>query len=159
MHKMIGKRSAESRTTQVQIVMPEDSNSSGRLFGGRLMQWIDVVAGIAARRHANCNVTTLFVDNLHFKAPAFVNDTIVLEATPVFVGKTSIEIKVDTFAENLKGERQLVNSAYLMLVGLNEKDKPTPIPPLIVETEEEKREWEAGEKRKKLRRQRSNGGF
>ena len=154
-----GKHTADSRTVQVQIVMPEDSNGSGRLFGGRLMQWIDVVAGITARRHANCNVTTLIVDNLHFKAPAYVNDTIVLIANVVFVGHTSIEVKVDTFVESLQGDRKLVNSAFLVLVALDNKGKPTPIPPLIIESEEEKKEWEAALKRRDLRKQRSNGSF
>ncbi|MHB1315669.1 MAG: acyl-CoA thioesterase [Christensenellales bacterium] len=155
MQGVTGKRVAASKTEQVQIVMPEDSNSSGRLFGGKLMQWIDIVAGIAARRHANCNVTTLFVDSLHFKAPANMNDTIVLIANLVYVGRTSMEVKVDTYAESLLGERKLVNSAYLVLVALDSSGKPTPVPPLILETDDERREWEEGLKRREIRKQRN----
>ena len=148
-----GKSVSESRTEQVQSIMPKDSNASCRLFGGRLMEWIDVVAAIAARRHANKNVTTLFVDSLHFKEPVNINDTIVLIAKLVFVGRTSMEVKVETYVESFHGSRHLVNTAYLVLVALDEDGKPTPVPPLIPETDEEKREWEAGLKRRDLRKQ------
>ena len=126
-----------------------------RLFGGRLMQWIDVVAGVVARRHSGCEVTTASVDQLEFQAPAFVNDTIAMEGRITHVGRTSMEVRVDTFVESLGGERRQVNRAYLVMVALDPKThKPTPVPSLLLETEEDFAEWEAGNLRAKARKAR-----
>ncbi len=148
----------ESRTTHVEILMPGDLNGYSRLFGGRLMEWIDVVAAVVARRHSGCEVTTASVDNLAFQAPAFANDTIVLEGRITCVGRTSMEVRVDTFVEELGGNRHRVNRAYLVMVALNKNQKPVPVPALILETEEDKAEWDAGMRRRALRslRQKEN---
>lgn len=148
------KTIAESRTQQIQIVMPEHINGYNRLFGGRLVEWIDVVAAVVARRHSNREVTTVAVDNLHFKAPAYLNDTIVLIGQISYVGNTSMEVRVDTFVETIDGKRSLVNRAYIVMVALDENEMPTPVPGLILETDEERAEWEAGLKRSQLRKQR-----
>ena len=145
------KRVADSRTEQVHIVMPASINGQGRLFGGSLMQWIDVVAGVVARRHAGREVTTAVVDQLAFMAPAFVNDTILLVGEITYVGRTSLEVRVDTFVEKLSGERTLVNRAYLVMVALDENNRPTQVPGLILETEEQRKEWENAEIRKEIR--------
>jgi acyl-CoA hydrolase len=107
-----------SRTEHTQIVLKEHINGQNRLFGGRLMEWIDVVAAVAARRHAGCNVTTASIDTLNFKAPAFINDTIVLVGKVTYAGRTSMEVRVDTYVEALDGERTCINTAYLVLVAL-----------------------------------------
>lgn len=143
-----------SRTEQIQILMPEHINGYRRLFGGRLVEWIDVVAAVTARRHSGCNVTTVAIDNLQFKAPAYVNNTVLLVGSVTYVGRTSMEIRVDTFIEQLGGEKNLINRAYLVMVALDENERPTPVPALICETEEERTEWEAGLRRNALRRQR-----
>jgi len=148
------KRVGESATEHVQILMPGHINGVKRLFGGQLMEWIDVVAAVVARRHSNCNVTTASVDNLQFKAPAFANSTLVLKGKITHVGKTSMEIKVDTYVEDLSGEQKVINDAYLVLVALDENDVPVPVPQLILETAEEKAEWEGGIRRHNLRKQR-----
>lgn len=152
MSELRAKTVEQSRTEQIQILMPEHINGYKRLFGGKLMEWIDVVAAVAARRHSNCNVTTASVDHLEFKAAAYVNSTIVLKAQLTYVGRTSMEVRVDTFVEDLGGEQTLINRAYLVLVALDENDKPTEVPRLICETPEEKSEWEAGQKRKEYRK-------
>ena len=141
----------DSRTTQVQIVMSEHINGSGRLFGGKLMEWIDVVAGVTARRHTHCNVSTVCVDELVFKAPAFVNDTLELIGQVTSVGKTSLEVRVDTFVESMSGTKALVNRAYLVMVALNDAGKPTPVPGLLCDTLEEIAEQQAGQRRRALR--------
>lgn len=147
------KRISDSLTTHVEILMPADLNGYNRLFGGRLMQWIDVVAGVVARRHSGCEVTTASVDQLEFQAPAFVNDTIAMEGRITHVGRTSMEVRVDTFVESLGGERRQVNRAYLVMVALDPKThKPTPVPSLLLETEEDFAEWEAGNLRAKAAR-------
>lgn len=154
MPEMKAKRIADSRTEHVQILMPEHINGYGRLFGGKLVEWIDVVAGVVARRHSNRNVTTVFIDNLHFKAPAYVNNTVVLIGRITYVGKTSMEVRIDTFVESLSMEKRLVNRAYLVMVALNDDEKPAQVPGIVLETEEDRREWEAGAARTCLRKQR-----
>ena len=148
------KRVSESKTEQVQIILLEHLNGYNRLFGGKLVEWIDIVAAVVARRHSNRNVTTASVDNLQFKGPAHINDTILLRGCMTYVGKTSMEVRVDTFVEKLSGERKLINQAYLVLVALDENEKPVAVPGLILETDEEKEEWEAGVRRHALRKQR-----
>lgn len=148
------KRVDESRTQQIQIIMPEHINGYDRLFGGQLVEWIDVVAAVVARRHSNRRVTTVSIDNLHFKAAAHVDNTIVLIGQITYVGMTSMEVRVDTFVERIDGEKKLVNRAYLTLVALDENEKPTIVPRLLLETSDDHTEWEAGVKRAALRKQR-----
>lgn len=146
------KRVSESLTEQVQILMPEHINGYKRLFGGKLMEWIDVLAAVVARRHSHCNVTTACVDSLEFQAAAYVNSTIVLKGRITYVGRTSMEIKVETFVEGLTGEQEIINTAYLVMVALDENDAPTAVPRLILETDEEKAEYESGKARNAYRK-------
>lgn len=149
------KRIADSLTTDVEILMPSNLNGYERLFGGQLMQWIDVVAAVAARRHSGCEVTTACIDYLEFLSPAYVNETLLLEARLTCVGTTSMEVRVDTFVEALGGEKRRVNRAYIVMVALDPMThKPTPVPPLLLETEEDRIEWEAGLERMKARKAR-----
>lgn len=153
------KKVSDSKTEQIQILMLEHMNGFNRLFGGKLMEWIDVVAAVVARRHSGRNVTTASVDNLQFKSAAHINDTIFLSGQITYVGKTSMEVRVTTFVENLNGIRHMINRAYLVLVALDDNDNPVPVPGLILETDEEKLEWDAGEKRRELRKQRRLEAF
>lgn len=153
------KHISDSITEQVQIIMPSHINGSDRLFGGQLVEWIDVVAAVVARRHCGRNVTTAAIDNLQFKAGAFINNTLVLVGRITYVGKTSMEVRVDTYVEDLLGIRKVVNRAYLVLVALDEEDQPTEVPKLILETESERAEWEAGKKRHALRHRRRKEGY
>ncbi len=154
MDKLVYKKVSDSKTEQIQILMPEHINGFNRLFGGKLMEWIDVVAAVVARRHSGCNVTTASVDNLQFKSAAYINSTIFLSGQITYVGTSSMEVRVTTYVEKLNGIRQMINRAYLVLVALDENDNPVHVPGLILETDEERLEWEAGEKRRELRKQR-----
>ncbi len=156
---MMPKKVSDSRTEQVHIVLPEDINGYNRLFGGRLMAWIDIVAAVVARRHSGREVTTACVDRLEFQSSAHLNTTIVLTGCVTYVGHTSMEVRVDTFAESLNGERQRVNRAYLVMVALDENQKPIPVPTLELETDKERREWEGGIRRSELRKMRSEEHF
>lgn len=156
---MESKRVSDSITEQVQILMPSHINGSDRLFGGQLVEWIDVVAAVVARRHCGRNVTTAAIDNLQFKAGAFINNTLVLIGHITYVGSTSMEVRVDTYVEDLQGVRKVVNRAYLVMVALDENGHPTEVPKLILGTETERAEWEAGKKRHSLRYQRRKEGF
>lgn len=120
---LIGRTVAHSRTEQVQILMQGTLNGYNRLFGGKLMEWIDVVAAVTARRHCGKNVTTAAVDSLVFKSPAMVNDTILLEGHVTYAGRTSMEVCVTTYVEELSGFRREINKAYLVLVAIDAERK------------------------------------
>ena len=150
------KRVNESRTEQVQILSQATLNGYKRLFGGKLMEWIDIVAAVTARRHSGRNVTTAAVDSLEFTSAAYANDTIVLIGTVTYVGTTSMEVCVKTYVEALSGERRLINNAYVIMVALDENERPAQVPGLICETEEERREWRMGKLRNEARKQRRN---
>ena len=154
MEQLPSKRVRDSYTEQVQILTQGAMNGFCRLFGGQLMQWIDIVAGVVARRHSGRNVTTAVVDSLEFLAPAHANDTIILTGAISYAGRTSMEVCVRTYVEALSGERQLITTAYMVMVALGEDERPAPVPGLILETDEERREWENALRRNALRRQR-----
>ena len=124
------KSKNDSYTEQVQILTQSNMNGFGRLFGGQLMEWIDIVAAVTARRHSQRNVTTVLVDSLEFKHPARVNDTLVLTGQIEKVGNSSMDIAVNTYIEYLSGERKLINKARLVMVALDENDRPTAVPRL-----------------------------
>ena len=153
------KKVSDSKTEQVHILMYEHINGEGRLFGGRLMEWIDVVAGVVARRHAGMTITTVTVDRLEFLAPAYLGDTIVLDGRITYVGNTSMEVRVDTYVEKLSGEKERINRAYLVMVGLGKDDRPARVPRLTLETDEERAEWDAAVCRKENRNARENCGM
>ena len=153
------KKVSESMTEQQYLIRPTHINHYGRLFGGQLLYWIDELAGIVAIRHSGAIVTTAAVDNLQFQAPAYEGDLIVLQGQVTYVGRSSMEIRVDTFTESLDGNRKMINRAYIDMVAINQEGKPVPVPGLIIETEEQKAEWNAAAKRKELRKQRRQEGF
>ena len=140
-------------TTSVQIVLPQHCNGYARprLFGGQIMAWIDIVGAVAARRYTRCAVTTVCVDNLKFLSAAYLNDTIVQEAVVTWTGNTSLEVRVDSYVEQLDGTRDRVNRAYLVFVALDDEGRPVPVPPFVPETEQEKREYEAAVERRRIR--------
>ena len=144
----------DSYTEQVQILTLSRLNGYNRLFGGMLMAWIDVVAAVVARRHSGRNVTTAVVDTLQFEGPAHANDTIVLTGKITYVGRTSMEIKVETFVEELNGTKTKINTAYVVMVAIDENEQPVEVNGLILKTEDEKREWEDAKKRNVLRKER-----
>jgi len=150
------KHVRDSRTEHVQILTQSTLNGYKRLFGGRLMEWIDITAAVVARRHSEKNVTTAYIDSLSFEAPAYANDTVVLNGYITYVGKTSMEICVKTFIEKLNGNHKLINTAYIIMVALDENDNPTPVPGLILETDDEQEEWKRAELRKKIRIEKIN---
>lgn len=156
---MEARKIEESMVETVHIVRPNHLNSANRLFGGILMQWIDEVASIVAKRHSRCNVTTASVDNLRFLKGAHQNDMVVIIGKLTYVGNTSMEVRVDTYVESRDGIRKPINCAYFCMVALDANDKPVKVPPLIVETETEKMEWENGKKRREIRNMQKQEGF
>ena len=153
------KKVSESRIEQVYQVRPEHLNGAGRLFGGRLMEWIDELAGLVGIRHAQRDVITASVDNLKFIRGAYLKDLNVLIGRVTYVGRTSMEVRVDTYIESIDGIRKPINRAYLTLVAIDGEGHPAEVPGLIIETESEKAEWEAGIRRREKRKQRREEGF
>lgn len=153
------KRVSDSLTEQSYLLMHKHINGYGRLFGGQLLQWIDELAGIVARRHCNHEITTAAIDNLNFKRPAFLNETLVLVGRITHVGNTSMEVRVDTYVEGLDGMRRMINRAYVVMVAIDEEGRKLPVPGLLLESPEQTAEWEGGKKRNELRRERHREGF
>ena len=144
----------DSRVETVHLIRPTHLNGADRLFGGILMQWIDEVAGIVAKRHSMSNVTTASVDNLTFLHGAYQNDMVVIKGKMTWVGSTSMEVCVDTYVESPSGERHRINNAHFMMVALDENDKPVKVPKLILQTDDEELAWRHGEERRRIRIQR-----
>ena len=144
----------DSRTETVYLVRPTHLNGANRLFGGILMQWIDEVAGIVAKRHSMCNVTTASVDNLTFLKGAYNGDMIVIKGKMTWVGSSSMEVCVDTYVESRNGDRERINNAHFMMVALDENDRPVKVPRLILQTEDEELAWDHAVKRQTIRRRR-----
>ena len=153
------KRVEDSQTEQTYLMRPIYLNEYGNLFGGQLMEWIDEIASIVAMRHSEADITTACIDNLNFKEGATVNDVIVLRGKITYVGRTSMEVRVDTYMESRHGIRKVINRAYVVMVAVDEHHHPIPVPGLIVESESEKAEWEGGEKRYALRKERRREGY
>ena len=151
---MLSKTVDDSRVETVHIVRPNHLNGANRLFGGILMQWIDEVAGIVAKRHCMGNVTTASVDNLTFLHGAYQNDLVVIKGKLTWVGTSSMEVCVDTYVENPQGMRHRINNAHFMMVALDEHDKPMQVPQLILQNDDEELAWSHGEERRRIRNQR-----
>jgi uncharacterized protein (TIGR00369 family) len=123
-----------------QQMNPQDANPAGNVHGGVIMKLIDTAAGAVAIRHARSNAVTASIDRLDFFHPVFVGDFVTLRASLNFVGRTSMEVGVRVESENLMtGERRHTSTAYLTYVALDGRGQPLPLPPMILETEEEKR--------------------
>lgn len=155
------KRVADSRTVMTRSIMFQDINGINRLFGGRLMEWIDELAGVAARRHCGMPITTACVDTLQFKHAVYLNEILVLVAEVTYVGRTSMEVRVDSYVEDsATGERRLVNTAYLTEVCIGDDGRPSVVPyGLKPESAEERAEYEHARKRREIRRQRAAEGI
>ena len=154
------KTVCESRVEMAQAMFPVDANQAGNVHGGSIMKLIDTAAGIAAHRHCRTNVVTASMDRLDFHAPVFVGELVVLRAAINYVGTTSMEVGVRVEAENLMtGEMRHTNSAYLTMVSLDENRKPKPVPPIVPESDDEKRRFEEGniraQQRKALRQKKN----
>src|SRR3954464_1498616 len=153
------KRAADSETEMVQVVLPNDANPLGFILGGTVMHLIDIAGAIACHRHTRSLLVTAAVDDLQFLHSIKVGDLIILKARVTCVFKTSLEVQVDVFSEEtLTGRRQLTSRAYLTFVAIDKSGERVPVPPLIVETDEERRICEEAHARRaqRLRKKEEN---
>jgi acyl-CoA hydrolase len=139
-----------SRSEMVEAVLPNDANPLGNMLGGRVMFLIDIAGALAAHRHSNSHVVTASVDYLDFRFPIRVGEWIVLKSSVNRVFRSSMEVGVKVFSENiLTGERKHTSSAYVTFVAIDQNREPHSVPPLILETEDDRRRFrEAGERRR-----------
>jgi acyl-CoA hydrolase len=133
-------------------------NGANRLFGGQLMAWIDIAAAVEARRHVKRQVVTAEVDNLEFIGAVYLGETVRLDAQVTWTGRTSIEVRVESYVESFDDgvKDRLINRAYVVFVALDENERPTLIAPFVPETDEEKAEWKEAEKRRTVRLERKS---
>ena len=138
----------ESKAEMTVRMFPSDANPAGNVFGGEILKQIDLIAGLVSQRHARVNTVTASIDRVNFLKPVFVGNALILNARLNYVHHSSMEIEVKVEAEDLMtGKRTLTNTAYVTSVALGSDGKTTEVPPLRLETEEDKKRFDEGEKR------------
>jgi uncharacterized protein (TIGR00369 family) len=154
---LLGRPVSASRTTIAQLMQPEHANSHGNVHGGWIMKLVDEAGALACMRHAQSRVVTIAVDQMTFRNPIRIGDLVILTAEVSYVGHTSMEAEVNVDAENpLTGVKIHTNTAYLVYVALDEAENPTPVPPLILETDDQQKRFNEAKSRQayRLRRKR-----
>lgn len=147
-----GRAPTGSHVEMTEMVLPPDTNYHGTVFGGRILQWIDIAGAISAQRHCRCKVVTASIDDMHFVVPIALGDTVVLKACVNYVGRSSMEVGVRVEREPPTADfREHAATAYLTYVGLDETGKPTPVAPLLPTSDEEKRRFTNAETRRAFR--------
>jgi acyl-CoA hydrolase len=145
------KKTIESRTINTEVVLPNDTNHLGNLFGGRLMQWIDITAAICAQRHSGRVVVTAAINQVSFEHPIKQNSVVTMEANVSRAFNSSMEVIVDVYVENpVTGVKTKCNEAILTFVAVDQNGSPLPVPPIEPETELEKKRYDAALRRRQL---------
>lgn len=149
---------AESRAVLARVMMPQDANVSGNVFGGTILKMVDEISFVSATRHARTNVVTASLDKMDFLSPVHIGDLVTLYATVNAVWRSSMEVGVKVTAENVRmgGARQ-TGSSYVTVVALDENGRPTEVPELVPETEEEVRRNGDANRRRKWRFEEADG--
>ena len=150
-----GKTPRDSLVDMTHISLPYDANPRGFVLGGPIMHEIDMVAAMCAVKHARRECVTASMDDLYFHHPIRIGDFVTYSARLNYVGRTSMEIEVRVRAETpLTGDTTTTTTAYVTFVALDAYGKPTPVPPLILETEDDHRRWSRAEARRAERTRR-----
>jgi uncharacterized protein (TIGR00369 family) len=141
-----------SRITLSQLMHPEHANLLGNVHGGWIMKLVDEAGALSCMRHAQRKVVTVTIDSMDFHQPIRIGDLVILNAEVTYTGRTSMEATVEVHAENpITGEQTHTNTAYLVYVALDDAGRPTPVPPLQAETEEERQMMEQAKIRQERR--------
>ena len=141
-----------SRITLSQLMHPEHANLLGNVHGGWIMKLVDEAGALACMRHAQRKVVTVAIDSMTFREPIKIGDLVILSAQVTYTGRTSMEAEVQVMAENpITGEQTHTNTAYLVYAALDDDGRPTTVPPLEAETEEEKQKMERAQERQERR--------
>src|SRR5678816_2254361 len=146
------KTVSASRITLSQLMHPEHANLLGNVHGGWIMKLVDEAGALACMRHAQRKVVTVAIDSMVFRQPIRIGDLIILNAEVSYTGRTSMEAEVQVLAENpITGERTHTNTAYLVYVALDDSGRPSSVPPLKAETEDEELKMEKAKERQQRR--------
>jgi acyl-CoA hydrolase len=152
MANLKGKKPSESEIVTARLMMPTDANVLGNVFGGAIMRYMDEAAAIVAWRHAGMNLVTASIERMNFFAPVYVGNLLILKASVNYVGTTSMEIGVRIEAQDPSTRSGVhAGSCYLTYVALDEKGRPTPVPPLILTTATQRRRFKEAAARRRLR--------
>ncbi|MGE5224793.1 MAG: acyl-CoA thioesterase [Omnitrophica WOR_2 bacterium] len=147
-----GKPVSLSRTSIAQLMEPEHANLLGNVHGGVIMKLVDDAGALACMRHAQQRVVTVAIDQMTFRQPIRLGDLVILTAEVSYVGRTSMEAEVCVEAENpITGKRTHTNTAYLVYVALDESGHPVPVPPLVLENDEQRERYDQGKARQDRR--------
>jgi acyl-CoA hydrolase len=147
-----------SRVETAHVVLPGLTNAHGTIFGGMLMQWIDVAGAIAAARHAQGPVVTASVDRVHFLEPVRVGAVVIVQAQVNFSARTSMEVGVRVLVEDPRTRTRVqVTRAYVTFVAVDDAGRPRAVPPLALETEEDRRRFENAARRREVRLEERRG--
>jgi len=153
--EMPARSSAESRVVLSMMLSSEHANRLGNVHGGVIMKLVDEAGALAAMRHARQPVVTVAIDSMTFDEPIYVGNMIALTAELTYVGRTSMEVRVSVTAEDpLTGSTVPTNLAYLVYVAIDRQGRPSPVPPLCVETPEEELRFRQAEERQIERKKR-----
>src|SRR2546421_13102100 len=148
-HPRSAKTVKESQHESSELMMPQDANNLGHIFGGVILSLMDKPAAISAFRHSRASVVTASIDRVDFREPIHLGDLVVMKASVNYVGRTSMEVGVRVEAEELlTGRRRHTNSCYLTFVAVDKKGRPIVVPELVPETPEEQRRYEAATERR-----------
>jgi len=142
-----------SRASTIRLMVPTDANLAGNVFGGSILAEIDRVAYIAASRHSGTSCVTASFDRVDFLSPVHVGDVVDFDATLTYVGTSSMEVWVRVRAESAHGGRpRTVGEAFITMVAVDASGRPVPVPPLVIESAEERLRFEEGRRRMEERR-------
>jgi len=158
--ELAGRRVSDSATEMAQLVLPHEANVHGSVLGGTVMHWVDLAAAVVSNRHCRRPVVTAAFDEMAFLAPIQVGQLALIHARLTLVDRSSMEIRVVVDSEDLlTGERRHTGTAYVTFVALDPvTGRPTPVPPLILETDEERAEHVLAVERRRLRLERRKAG-
>ena len=149
---MPAKKVSESKVEMTEVVLPSHTNQLGTIFGGQIMAWIDIAGSIASARHARTVCVTASIDALHFVAPVRLGHFVCIYASVNFAGRTSMEIGVRVDSEDPRtGNRTHVATSYLTFVALDHNGRPMSVPPVVAETDDEKRRYRQAQVRRESR--------
>lgn len=142
----------ESQSVMAELMMPHMANNVGHVFGGVILSLVDRVAAVAAIRHARRPCVTVAIDRVHFHEPIYLGELVTAMASVNYVGRTSMEVGVRIEAEHLiTGRRRHTNSCYVTFVAIDEQHRPAAVPPVVPDTDIEKRRYRAAETRRQRR--------
>ncbi len=155
----IGKTVDETAVVMSRIMQPPDANSFGNVHGGTLMRLMDEAGGAVVIRHTRRRCVTVAMDSMTFKQPVYIGDLLTIHACLTYIGRTSMEVEAHAEAENmLTGMVRSAGTCYLVYVALDDEGRPTPVPPLLLGSDEERARWRAAEERRAQRMQHEAGG-